>query len=125
MQRPAKRRALPDGVFEIQSSAALDEQPNHRQVPHQRRLMQWRRMRVRSLGVESIRIFTRIKQQPDDVDMAMLRRQRKGAMAVIAVGGGKQTFGVIESSKPRRRGKRRDSRAALNQCLGRGEISVR
>src|ERR1700746_2325274 len=49
MNGPAERRALPDGVADIEPRAALDQKPHHLFMAAQHGLVQWRAMRMVAL----------------------------------------------------------------------------
>jgi hypothetical protein len=47
--------------------------------------------------VVSVWVFTRVKQQSDDLDMTKIRCQSEGQMAVLAAGARKQLTGVLDA----------------------------
>src|SRR6266700_2536374 len=83
---PIRWRPLPERILHIQPCAALYEQTDDQVVTTCGSLMQRRRMSMDSNGIVSIRIFTSIKQQRDDLCMTILRRQSQGAMTLLTCG---------------------------------------
>src|SRR5262245_58512067 len=77
---PTGRRALPHRIPKVQSGSTLDKKADRLKVASERRLMQRRRMRMRSHRVVPAGIFACIQKQPDNVRVTELSRQRQGAM---------------------------------------------
>jgi hypothetical protein len=84
--RPLQRRSVVLDVANIETGPSLHEQPDHVEVSGQSRLVQGRRVRVGAHRIISVRILSRIEQQPDDVRMAMLGRERKRQMSLVGSG---------------------------------------
>src|SRR5579859_3634630 len=98
---PIRWRPLPERILHIQPCAALHEQADDLVVTTCGCLMQRRRMSMDSNGIVSIRIFTSIEQQRDDLCLTILRRQSQGTMALLTGGCQQQPldlFGAPQSS---------------------------
>ena len=77
MLGPSGGCPLPKSVHRIQAcTAAFYKQSNHFLVAGESGLMQGSGMGMKSDRVESVRVFTRVEQQPHDVGVAELRCQR-------------------------------------------------
>ena len=74
---PVRRRALVVGILQILPRAVLNQNANNVEVPGERGLMQRRRMRVKSNGVISIRIFSSLEQLLRDLGVAVLTGHRE------------------------------------------------
>src|SRR5258708_39743199 len=95
INRPTERRALPDGVPDIQPRAALDQEPHHRLVAAQDGLVQWRRVRMMAFRIVTVGIFARVEQQTNKLRMSVLCSQREREVARFGVRGRQQTGGVV------------------------------
>src|SRR6185295_5949845 len=86
VNRPAKRRPLVDGVFDIQSCSPLDKQPDNRVVAGQSGLMERRRVGMVAVRVVPAGVFAGIKKQLYDLHMSVLRGERHRTMPAFRVG---------------------------------------
>jgi len=69
-------------------------------------------MIVVPLRVESIGVFTGIEEQPDDLRVAVLRRQREGGVSGMTIRGREQPDRIVEPAEPGGRGEAVHPRAA-------------
>src|SRR3954470_24441869 len=76
-----------------------------------------------SVRVVAVWILTRIKEQPDDFSLSVLRGQRQGTVPGIGISKWKQASGILQSSKARSRGQVVHRRASLRERLSGAEIS--
>ncbi len=79
--------------------------------------MHRRGVAVITFGVIAVRILAGVEQQPDDVHVALLRRQSDRAMPLFSERGGEKPFGIGSSSQSRGSGERCDSSAAPYERL--------
>jgi hypothetical protein len=98
MNRPTERRALPDGVADIQPRAALDKDPHHRLVAAQHGLVQRRRVRMIACRIVSVGIFAGVEQEANNLRMSVLRSERERAMARFGIRGREQTRGIVHKT---------------------------
>ena len=94
---PAGRCTVPKDILYIQSCAALDEKSDHFLVACAGSLVQRRRMRMAADWIVAIWIFARVQQQPNDLNMAKLRRQGERQMAVVSAGVWKEPTEVVDA----------------------------
>src|SRR2546423_335039 len=70
---PVQGRTLKDCVLDVGARATLEQQLDDIVSTRRNRVVQWRRVRVKSFRTESIGIFSRIEQNSHDVSVAVLR----------------------------------------------------
>src|SRR2546423_10178188 len=70
---PVQGRTLEDCVLDVGARATLEQQLDDIVSTRRNRVVQWRRVRVKSFRTESIGIFSRIEQNSHDVSVAVLR----------------------------------------------------
>ena len=75
VQRPAERRALPDGVADIEPRAARDHEPHHRQMTAEHRLVQRRGVAVVALRIIAI-------DRGEDKLIAQARKEGKTSLQI-------------------------------------------
>src|ERR1700722_145573 len=97
---PAERRALPNGVADIEPRAALDHKPNHPLMTAGDGLMQRGRVWMVAFRIVSIGIHASRQQQADNLRMSLLRGQRERPVARFSVGSRQQARGVIDKAEP-------------------------
>jgi len=114
---------MPERILQIDPRATFDEKPYDPAVSRQSSLMQWGGMRMEPGWIMAVRIFTRIEQRPDDLNVAKLRCQRERPASILMVGLCKQSSGVFAASQPSRRGKI-DLRAVSSQGIRRFELAM-
>ena len=95
IKRPTERCALPDGVPGIQPSAAFDQEPHHRLVARQHRLVQWRRVGMVAFQVVAVGILAGVEQQANNLRMSVLRGQGERAVARFSVREREQAGGIV------------------------------
>jgi hypothetical protein len=78
---PAQRRGVPDGVADIESRAADDQQADRFEVVRPNGLVERRRMGMVALGVVPIWVLACVEEQLNDLGVAMLRGERECPMA--------------------------------------------
>src|SRR5205823_11042171 len=99
MTRPTERCAVPDGVPHIEPRAAFDQEPHHRLMPRQHRLMQWCRMRMVAFRIVAVGVLPGIEQQANDLQMSVLRCEGERAVARFGVRGREETGGIVPEAK--------------------------
>ena len=77
----------------------LHEELDRVAMTRQRCLVQRRRMGVRALRIEAIRVLSQVEQQLDDAEMTELGRPRKGEMPVLRRGGRRSSAGLINPTR--------------------------
>jgi hypothetical protein len=80
MSRPIGWRSPPENVLQVQSCTAFDEEPDYFIMAAPGSLVQRCRVGMASHRVVSVWIFTRVKQQSNDLDMTKIRRQSECQM---------------------------------------------
>ena len=81
-------------------------------------LMQGGSVRMESVRVVPVWIFTRIEEQAQDLDVAELRGQRQSSMARLGIGTWQHTNHCFDTAEAGRRREVIDARAAPDQRLG-------
>src|SRR3984893_4807384 len=89
----------------------------------QNSLMQWRRVGMISVRVVPVWIFAGIEEQPNDIHMPVLRRQRERAMPAFRIGRREQSACLGGPPQTGRRDYVIDSRAASDERFGSAQIS--
>jgi hypothetical protein len=69
---PLKRGPVEQNVSNVESRSALHQQANDVVMAAQRGLMQRRRMRVNSVGVVTVRVFTGVQKQGNNLGVPVL-----------------------------------------------------
>jgi hypothetical protein len=64
-------------------SAVFNKQAHELVVPGESGLVQGRGVGVKTYGVVAVWVFAGIKQKPDNLDVAELRCEGEGAMAIV------------------------------------------
>jgi hypothetical protein len=123
VSRPVGRGSLPQDILQIESRTAFDEKSDELTMAGPSGLMQGCRMGMGPDRVVSIGIFTRVKQQSNDLDMTKLRGQRERQVAIPTVGTRKQPAGLLDNSQSRRHRQINPS-AAPDQSVQRFQLAV-
>jgi hypothetical protein len=123
MSRPIGRSCPPENILQVQLRTAFDQEPDYVKMSCLGSLMQRCRVRMTSDWVVSVRIFARVQQQPNNLDMTKIRRQGERQVAVLPAGVRKQPAGVLAPPQSRCHGQIHPS-AAFHECLHRLKLAM-
>lgn len=80
---PVGGGSLPENIFHIEFCSAFDEQADELVASGESGLMQWRGVGVAAYWVVAVWIFAGVEQRLDDFDVAELRSEGQGAVAIV------------------------------------------
>src|SRR3954468_13941515 len=80
---PVRGCAMPEDVLDVHPGSMLGQQSDDGVMARQRCLVERRRVRVRSLRIETIRVLSQVEQQLDDGNVTELGRPGEGEMSVL------------------------------------------
>ena len=110
---------MPDRVPDVlKAPGSLDQQADDTLVARECRLMERRGVTVIAVGIVPVRILARVEEQPDDLGVAHLRRERDRPMAIQRIRLRKKTGRIGKTSQSGSSCHRRNPRAAANQRFG-------
>lgn len=114
---------MPENVFLIEFGASFDKEMDEFCIAGACGLVQRCGVRVAADGIVAIGIFTRVKKQADDFNIAILRCQGESHVTSFAGGGGKQAAEIVEAVESGGDGKI-DGGAALEQGVNGLQLAV-
>src|SRR3954468_24055977 len=95
---PVRGCAMPEDVLDVQPGSMLGSQSDGGAMARQRCLLAPRRVRVRSLRIETIRVLSQVEQQLDDGNVTELGRPGEGEMSVLRRGARDSRARVLEAT---------------------------